>query len=341
MKLSLRRSSVRAFGLGPSLGAVSVGALLVAMGCGAAGDDAGDQDGPASGGTSLGSGGLASVGGGSSSSGGAGSLGGAPGSGGAGNGTGGAATGGAGTGGSSSGGSGTGGSSNACPDELIGFATVNASGVNGTTGGGSATPTVVTTLAQLRAAVQDKAPRVVVVSGTINTTSDGDGYPLSVVSNKTVIGQNENATIVGGLTVKNNSNVIIANLNVNGVWPNAGPGDTLSASGAHHVWFDHLNVWNAEDGLLDITNASDFVTVSWSKFWYTDASHDHRLASLNGSGGGDHPEDWGHLRVTYHHNWFSKLVDQRMPRVMYGRGHQFNNFYDAPGNGYCIGVGSY
>jgi len=258
-------------------------------------------------------------------------------------------TGGAGSGGgpstggapASGGAPGTGGAAGACPTALVGYATVNSDGVNGTTGGGNATPTVVTTLAQLRSAVQDSAPRVVVVSGTINTTSDGDGYPLQVYSNKTVMGQDENATIVGGLQVNGESNVIITNLNIQGVWPNPGPGDTLSSSGSHHVWFDHLNVWDAEDGLLDITNESDFQTVSWSKFWYTDASHDHRLASLNGSGAGDHPEDWGHLRVTYHHNWFAELVDQRMPRVTYGEGHQFNNYYNSPGNSYCIGVGSY
>lgn len=249
-------------------------------------------------------------------------------------------TSGGGTGGGDTGGSG-GGDPDACPTALVGYAAVNAEGVNGTTGGGSATPTVVTTLAQLRSAVQDSAPRVVVVSGTINTTSDGDGYPLAVASNKTIRGQNDQATIVGGLTVKNGKNVIITNLNIKGVWPGSGPGDTLSSSGSHHIWWDHLNVWDAEDGLLDITNASDFQTVSWVKFSYTNASHDHRLASLNGSGAGDHPEDWGHNRVTYHHNWFSTLVDQRMPRVMYGEGHQFNNYYNAPGNAYCIGVGSY
>ncbi len=255
--------------------------------------------------------------------------------------TGGSSSGGASTGGASTGGAGTGGSSSGgCPSNLMGWATVNADNVNGTTGGGNATPTTVTTFAALKAAAQDSAPRVIIVSGTIDT-NEGGGSPMEVKSNKTIRGANKQATIYGGLTVKNVSNVIIQNLNIHGVWPNSGPDDTLSSRGSHHIWWDHLNVWDAGDGLLDITNASDYQTVSWSKFWSTNKDHGHRLASLNGSGGGDHPEDWDNLKVTYHHNWWSTLVDQRMPRVMYGMGHVFNNFYDAPGNSYCVGVGSY
>jgi pectate lyase len=45
--------------------------------------------------------------------------------------------------------------------------------------------------------------------------------------------------------------------------------------------------------------------------------------------------------VTYHHNWFAELADQRMPRLLFGKGHMFNNFYNSPGNGYCIGTGSW
>lgn len=322
--------------------ALVLGALGTSVGCGSPENGGLDHNGVGGSGAESsggGSGGGGAVTGGTGTVDGAGGALGTSGSGGSSGGSSGASGGDSGSGGSSSGTGGT--ASEECPTELVGYATVNANGANGTTGGGNATPTVVTTLAQLRSAVQDSQPRVVVVSGTIHTTSEGDGYPLSVASNKTVVGQDKQATIVGGLRMNNVSNVIIRNLNVEGVWPNPGPGDTLSSSGSHHIWFDHLNVWDAEDGLLDITNESDFQTVSWCKFWYTDEAHDHRLASLNGSGAGDHPEDWGHLRVTYHHNWFSTLVDQRMPRVTYGEGHQFNNYYNSPGNSYCIGVGSY
>ena len=30
-----------------------------------------------------------------------------------------------------------------------------------------------------------------------------------------------------------------------------------------------------------------------------------------------------------------------MPRLLFGKGHVFNNYYNAPGNSYCIGTGSW
>ena len=227
-----------------------------------------------------------------------------------------------------------------CSTGLIGWAAVSANGVNTTTGGGNASPVTVTTFEEFRSAAQDSSPQVIIVSGTIRTT-DGDGYGMKVASNKTIMGANNSATIYGGIEMNGVSNVIIQNLNFQGVYPNSGPGDTIASKNSHHIWYDHLALWDADDGLLDITRESSYQTVSWCKFYYTNSSNGHRLASLNGSGGGDHPEDWGNLKVTYHHNWWGKLVTSRMPRVMYGQGHQFNNYFNSPGNGYCIGVGSY
>jgi pectate lyase len=253
---------------------------------------------------------------------------------------GGAGNGGGGAGSAGKGASGAGGAATGCVVKLEGWATTNADGQNGTTGGGNATPTTVTTFEALRAAAQDSAPRVIVVSGTIRTT-DGGGSAMRVSSNKTILGANKSATIYGGIAMSGVSNVIIRNLNIQGTWPNSGPDDTVASSGSHHIWYDHLNIWDSTDGSLDITNESNYQTVSWSKFWYTSTEHGHRLASLNGSGGGDHPEDAGKLKVTYHHNWWAERVDQRMPRVMYGQGHQYNNYFNSTGNSYCIGVGSY
>lgn len=217
----------------------------------------------------------------------------------------------------------------ACPDNSVdGFASVG----DGTTGGGSATPAIVTTASDLKSAAMAVEPRVIVVRGTIDTQGE-----VEVASDKTIRGEDASATVVGGFSMNNVSNIIFQDLNIK-----AGTAvDTIASRRSHHVWYDHLNISDASDGLLDITIESDLQTVSWSTFWYSNASSNHRFASLVGSGGGDHPEDEGKLRVTYHHNWWAQNVDERMPRVMYGEGHIYNNYYNSPGNEYAIGFGSY
>lgn len=213
--------------------------------------------------------------------------------------------------------------------------------VNGVTTGGEGGDTVeVSSFVDFKKAVQAAEAKVVVVKGTVKTT-DGDGYGLRIAANKTIMGKDSSATIYGGLAITGVSNVIVYNLNIHGTYPNPGPSDGIAVNNSHHVFLSHLNIWDAEDGNLDITNQSSYVTVFWVKFWYTDKNHPHRLNGLIGSGAADHPEDYGKLKVTYHHNWFSTLVNERMPRVMYGNAHIFNNYYHAPGNLYCIGVGSY
>jgi pectate lyase len=102
-----------------------------------------------------------------------------------------------------------------------------------------------------------------------------------------------------------------------------------------------LAVYDGGDGLLDLTNGSDHITVSWCKFWYTDPNHSHRLALLFGNSSEKCADDGGKVNHTIHHNWFSDLVKQRMPRLLFGKGHIFNNYYNSPGNDYCVGAGSW
>lgn len=229
-------------------------------------------------------------------------------------------------------------------DELVGWATVAGEGLEGVTGGGDAEPVVVTTLDEFTKACSDNIPRVIVVSGTIV----GGGSGIKIGSNKTIVGIDENATIQGGIAIHNQSNIIVSNLNMHGVWPVSGADDCVEVKNSHHLWFNHLNVWNSWDGNMDITIGSDYITVSWCKFWYTDDANDgedpeqdHRLSNLVGSGTGHDDTDMGRLRVTYHHNWFADNLDQRMPRVMYGKVHIYNNYYTCQGNTYCIGADCY
>ena len=230
-------------------------------------------------------------------------------------------------------------------NELYGWAASPGEGLETTTGGGKMTPVVVSSLEELKKYVTDDFPRVIVVDGIIDTGEN----TVSIGSNKTITGIDENSGIAGGIHIYNSMNVIINNLNFNGGWPNSGPDDCIDISGSHHVWLNHLNVYNSFDGNIDIKMGSDYITVSWCKLSYTDDAndgvipdHDHRLSCLIGSGAGDHDDtDMGKLRVSYHHNWFADNLDQRMPRVMYGRAHIYNNYYTCEGNTYCIGVDSY
>ena len=216
-----------------------------------------------------------------------------------------------------------------CPNSVVdGFA----SAAGGTTGGANSVAVTVTTATDLKSAAAALGAGTIVVDGTIEVNGT-----VSVQSNKTIRGANANATIIGGFDLRDVSNIIIQNLNIQVV----GAVDGIASRNSTHVWYDHLNIWDASDGLLDITIQSDYQTVSWCRFWYSDPSLKHRLASLIGSGGGDHPEDEGKLRVTYHHNWWEKNIQERMPRLMYGEAHIYNNYYTSSGNNYAVGFGSY
>ena len=156
-------------------------------------------------------------------------------------------------------------------------------------------------------------------NGTIGDKQKG-GYAIDIGSNKTIVGMDKNAELYGGINIKNSSNIIVSNLNIHGVWPYTGPSDTLNIESSHHIWLNHLNVWNSKDGNIDIKVGADYITASWCKLWYENVvcewdvdgkyqkgdtafvrSHGHRLSCLIGSGAGDHDDtDMGKLRVTYH-----------------------------------------
>jgi pectate lyase len=220
--------------------------------------------------------------------------------------------------------------------ELMGWAAVAGYGQATTTGGGTNTPIVVTDIATLRTLAGDSTPRVLHLSGTFVTGSSA----ITIANNKTLRGVDANVVIQGGIDINTKSNIIIQNLSIQANGFGASPVDAAAARTTHHLWFDHVTFSDAGDGLLDLTVGSDFITVSWCKFFYTDPNNTHRLCSLVGNGSTS-TTDTNKNNVTYHHNWFSDLVDQRMPRLLFGKGHIFNNYYNAPGNGYCIGTGSW
>jgi pectate lyase len=231
----------------------------------------------------------------------------------------------------------------------------------GTTGGGNATPILVTSLSQLQDEIEGDSAKVLYVQG------DFSAAELDFGSNKTLIGCSSGAHLRGHLSIGSGSeNLILRNLEISGyaegncaLDPDYDPGtgcssgnDAVGVNGdAHHVWFDHCSVKDGTDGNLDITNDADFVTVSWSKFSYTPRTDDsgddstgasgHRYSNLVG-GTDSAPNGWPGtipLNVTWHHNWWADNVVERQPRVRYGRNHLFNNYYDSDTSNYCVRAG--
>ena len=218
--------------------------------------------------------------------------------------------------------------------EADGWASQN----GGTTGGQGRTPVTVTNFADFTYYVNTvgTAPYIVQISGTIDV---GTGENSRIRANKTIRGIGENPTIVGNIRFNNDEgNVIIENLNITNP-DDIGEGDGISVKeNLNNVFVTKCTFYDSGDGNLDITQESDFVTVSWCKFYYT-YNTGHNYVNLVGASD-DQDEDADNLRVTFHHNWWTTLCKERMPRVRYGQVHVYNNYYsNLLTGGYCIGVG--
>jgi pectate lyase len=337
---------------GGASGTAGQGGLGGIAGAAAGSGGSGTGGEPLGGAAGAGAGGVATggVGGGGTAGAGAGGGGaGAGGNAGSGGGGGKAGSGGAGAGGKAGGGAGGSGGATNCmtppaASPLVGWASVNEMNQNGTTGGGTATPVVVTSTGDFNTQAGGTTARVIHVSGNLSGT-------FTIGSNKTVIGVC-GATLQGSVRISNSVNVILRNIKVVGnncsdsPQQCSGGADAVSiTNSSHHVWVDHLDVSDGSDGNLDTNAGSDFVTISWTKFSYSTRRTDpvqgtsgHRFSNLVGSGD-NVPGDVGKLRVTFHHNWWAQNVDQRMPRTRYGNIHVFNNLYTSSGNSYCTNAG--
>ncbi|WP_233440027.1 pectinesterase family protein [Lentzea atacamensis] len=189
---------------------------------------------------------------------------------------------------------------------------------------------------------------------------------FEVGSDTTIIGATPGAGITGGsLRIHGARNVIVRNLTFRDTrdcfpaWdptdnsPGAPPGnwnslwDSVSLQKSENVWVDHNtftdepNVdsiqplyfnrpYQVHDGQLDITAASDLVTVSRNVF------ADHGKTMLIG-GSNTSTTDPGKLRVSVHHNVF-RNTQERAPRVRFGQVHVYNNLYEGA-QVYSWGVG--
>ena len=207
-----------------------------------------------------------------------------------------------------------------------GFASVNAWGRNGTTGGAGGATIGVDTAAELLAAIGRPEPLTICVSGTITLPAG----MYDVASHKSIVGVGATAGISGGgfnigLPVSTVTappanavqNVIIQNLS----FRNASDDSVNVQMFSHHVWIDHNDLAQGYDGLIDVKRGSSYVTVSWNH------THHHTKNMLLGHDDNNGAQDTGRLMVSYHHNWFD-ATPQRNPRVRFGEPvHVYNNYY--------------
>ena len=187
---------------------------------------------------------------------------------------------------------------------------------------------------------------------------------VHVPANTSIIGI-EDAKLKGVDLVLDADNIIIRNIMFESPYdyfpswdPNDGPEgnwnsqyDSITIRGGTHIWIDPCHFEDGQqptetyfhreyehrDGLVDITNQADHITMSYNVF------ERHNKAILIGSSDAKTADD-GKLNVTLHHNYFHNLV-QRAPRVRFGKVHVYNNYYQADDeNGeyryaYSLGVG--
>ncbi|WP_049575622.1 pectate lyase family protein [Nonomuraea sp. SBT364] len=203
--------------------------------------------------------------------------------------------------------------SRASADGPIGFASVDALGRDGTTGGAGGRSVTATTAEQFLDHIDSTETLVIQVAGTIAITSKQGVRP-----NKTIVGVGASGHITGGgLDFYRSSNVIVRNLRFTGAEDDA----VNIGRESHHIWIDHNTFSGAVDGSVDVVRGADYVTVSWNHFDHADKSM--LISHSDGAAG----TDVGRLRVTIHHNFFDHSR-QRHPRVRFAEPvHVFNNYF--------------
>jgi len=219
-------------------------------------------------------------------------------------------------------------------DRPTGFASVNAMGVNGTTGGAGGKVVTVTTQADLKKYAQAEEPYIIRVKGEIKFVEKKNPKTryehlttkeMHIASNKTIIGVGKSGHIVnGGFFIgPGTHNVILRNLTIRdtflaGDWHGIrNDFDGLQMDNAHHIWVDHCHFRRHGDGCLDNRAGTTYVTVSWCVF-------------------SDHNKTFGcgwdtktTMQMTLHHTWFRNTACRAPAAGQLLRAHFYNNRYQG------------
>ena len=147
--------------------------------------------------------------------------------------------------------------------------------------------------------------------------------------------QNETYRKAGIFVAKGCQNIIFRNLILVGPGSiDVGGSDLMSfVGGTKNCWVDHCEFLDGMDGNFDITGSSDFNTVSWCTFSYTDRSYMHQNTNLVGF---SDRERTGYLNTTFAFCWWGAGCRQRMPMARVGKIHMLNNYFSSTTANNCI-----
>jgi len=216
-------------------------------------------------------------------------------------------------------------------DRPTGFASMDAMGQNGTTGGAGGKVVTVTTEEELEKYAGMEDPYIIRVQGEIHITEKQNPQTryerlttkeIHIASNKTIVGVGKSAHIVnGGFFIgPGTHNVILRNLTirdtfVEGDWWGATQDyDGLQLDRAHHVWVDHCHFSRHGDGCLDSRDGTTYLTISWCIFSY----HNKTMGV-----GWDNKVT---AQITLHHTWFRNTSCRSPAAGNVLRAHYYNNY---------------
>ena len=218
---------------------------------------------------------------------------------------------------------------------------------NSVTGGGNATPTLVTNATELSAALGKKNSVIIItqdITVSNHISSDKSNMTIMALPGVKLISNKQNEDESGILYLKG-SNLLLRNLTF------VGPGaydcdgwDNLCLDGAKNVWVDHCDFQDGCDGNFDIKAQSDNITVTWCRFRYLKApkaggsggADDHRYSNLVGSGSTDKPSD-GKYSITYAYSWWDEGCVERMTRCRNAELHFLNCYWNSSVANYYVG----
>lgn len=217
------------------------------------------------------------------------------------------------------------------------------------TGGGNATPTLVTNVSGLKAISKAKN-KVFIITKSITVTSmvtleSMQNVTIMALPGVKLISAQQDATSSGILFVKKSSNIIIRNLTFEGPGAYDCDGnDNLCFEKVTSAWVDHCDFQDGCDGNFDNKSTTDNITISWCRFRYLKApkaggsggADDHRFTNLLGSSSSDKPAD-GTYNITWAYCWWDEGCKERMVRCRNAELHFLNCYWNSSVANYYVG----